>query len=69
MKAYLCDSCRTVITDPYDVRMKEFYIGCDYEVANSFPFPATCKKKIHLCEQCYTNLRNIGQKEKHEIER
>lgn len=27
MRVYKCDSCNKVITDPYTVNMREFYLG------------------------------------------
>ena len=61
-KVYICDSCRTVIDNPFEVRMKEFYIGRDFELEGVFLFPSTCKRRIHLCDECYKNLRYIGNK-------
>ena len=29
MRVYQCDCCNKVISDPYTVKMKEFYVGVD----------------------------------------
>lgn len=29
MKVYQCDCCNKVISDPYKVKMKKFYVGVD----------------------------------------
>lgn len=29
MRVYQCDSCNKVISNPHNVKMKEFYVGID----------------------------------------
>lgn len=59
MNTYICDACGSVITDPYKVKMKEFYIGCEFDYGTVFPRHSTRKQKIHLCDGCYRNLKNL----------
>lgn len=62
MKVYQCDSCKKVITDPYKVKMKEFYVGADFDNGMYFPLEARKTVKIHLCDDCYKGLRLIAEK-------
>lgn len=62
-KKYICDMCETVIDNPYSVKMREFYIGADYECGTVFPIPIkTSKFKIHICGDCFRTLKNIKDK-------
>lgn len=42
MKVYQCDCCKKTITDPYEVKMKDFYVGTDFD--NGMYFPINCKQ-------------------------
>ena len=61
-KVYKCDACEVMIDNPYKARMKEFYIGTQYDVIWGM-LPINCKDttKVHLCEECYKGLKKIGQ--------
>ena len=63
MKAFVCDACGMTITNPYKVKMREFYTGCDFEIDGVFPCNVRrFKHKIHLCDDCYHALHEIGKK-------
>lgn len=67
MKVYRCDSCNKVISDPYTVGMKEFYLGVDdtdYFSLIGIAIPVECKRKIkiHLCDDCFKGLHVIAEK-------
>lgn len=68
MKVYQCDCCNKVITDPYTVKMKEFYVGIDIEYFSQIEIPVERKKKIeiHLCDDCFKGLHVIAEKKERE---
>lgn len=72
MRIYQCDSCNKVISDPYTVGMKEFYLGVDCLSGIAIPIESKRKVKIHLCDECFKGLNLIGElvpeKEKSENE-
>lgn len=43
MRVYQCDSCKKTITNPHAVKMKEFYVGADFD--NGMYFPVDVRKK------------------------
>lgn len=62
MRTYVCDSCEKIISDPFEVEMKEFY----YVPESGFGFiilpnPIKRKIKIHLCGECFKNLNKIAK--------
>lgn len=64
MRVYQCDSCNKVISDPYTVKMKEFYVGVmDIDCSSGIVIPIGSKRKIkiHLCDECYKGLNLIGE--------
>lgn len=63
MRVYKCDSCNKVIADPYEVEMKEFYLGVDTEYFTRIKTPIERKRKIkiQLCDDCYKGLNLIGE--------
>lgn len=63
MRIYQCDSCNKVISDPYTVGMKEFYLGVDVDCLSGIAIPIGSKRKvkIHLCDECYKGLNLIGE--------
>lgn len=63
MRVYQCDSCNKVISDPYTVKMKEFYLGVDIDCLSGITIPIESKRKvkIHLCDECYKGLNLIGE--------
>ena len=61
-ECYVCDACGVTITDPYKVKMKEFYIGCDFTEFGDFPVCCRVKKKIHLCDECYHALHELARR-------
>ena len=62
-KAYACDACGMVITDPYKVKMREFYVGVEFDCGMAFPCNVkTCKSKVHLCDDCYHALHEIAKR-------
>lgn len=62
MRIYQCDSCKEIISDPYIVKMKEFYLGVDFGCLNGIAIPIESRRKvkIHLCDECYKGLNLIG---------
>lgn len=67
MKVYQCDCCNKVISDPYTVGMKEFYLGVDdtdYFSLIGIAIPVECKRKIKidLCDDCFKGLHVIAEK-------
>ena len=62
MKTYVCDACDVVINSPYEMKMKEFYVGCSFELAGVFPNPTRRKTVVHLCDDCFHALHLIAQK-------
>ena len=62
MKVYKCDACEATIENPYDVRMKEFYIGMDFDYGMAFPCGAVRRTKVHLCDDCFKSLKDIATK-------
>ena len=63
MRVYQCDCCNKVISDPYTVKMKEFYVGVDTDYFSGIEIPVERKRKIkiHLCDDCYKGLHLIGE--------
>lgn len=68
MRVYQCDSCKKVISDPYTVKMKEFYVGVDTDYFSGIGIPIESKRKIkiQLCDDCYKGLHLIAEKKEHE---
>lgn len=71
MKVYQCDCCNKVISDPYTVGMKEFYLGVDdtdYFSLIGIAIPVECKRKIKidLCDDCFKGLHVIAEKKERE---
>lgn len=66
MKVYQCDSCKKVIKTPYEEKMKEFYVGCEFTLGAAFPTFEKRKVKIHLCEDCFQGLHLIAEKKRKE---
>lgn len=68
MRVYQCDSCNKVISDPYTVKMKEFYVGVDIEFFTRIGIPIESKRKIkiQLCDDCYKSLHLIAEKKERE---
>lgn len=64
MKVYQCDSCNKVITDPYEEKMKEFFVGCHFDYCGVLPENSKRKVKIHLCDDCYRGLNLIADKKR-----
>ena len=74
MRVYQCDCCNKVISDPYTVKMKDFYVGVDFDCGSriAISIESMRKNKIQLCDDCYKGLDLIGglvpEKEKSEKE-
>lgn len=68
MRVYQCDSCNKVITNPYIVKMKEFYVGIDIEYFSQIGIPIESKRKIkiQLCDECYKGLNLIAERKESE---
>lgn len=66
MRVYKCDCCNKVITDPYEVEMKEFYLGVDTDcfslIGIAIPVERKRKIKIDLCDDCFKGLHVIAEK-------
>lgn len=59
-----CDSCHKTISNPYEEKMKEFYIGYEIDYGGVFPTFSKRKTKIDLCEDCFRGLRLIAAKKR-----
>lgn len=70
MRVYQCDCCNKVITDPYTVKMKEFYVGIDIEFFSQIGIPIENKRKIkiQLCDDCFKGLHFIAEKKERDID-
>lgn len=71
MKVYQCDCCNKVISDPYTVGMKEFYLGVDDTdyfslIGIAIPVERKRKIKIDLCDDCFKGLHVIAEKKESE---
>ncbi len=64
MRIYQCDCCEKVISDPYTVKMKEFYLGVDTDCLSGIAIPVERKRKIKidLCDDCFKGLHVIAEK-------
>lgn len=60
-KAYICDACGITMTVPYEAKMKEFYIGCSFELNGVFPSFNKRRVKVHLCDDCYHALHLMAK--------
>ena len=61
-RVYKCDSCEEMIENPYKEKMREFFVGCSFEIFGVVPKNEKRKVKIHLCEDCYKGLHLIADK-------
>lgn len=64
-QVFTCDCCKEVITNPYKLKMKEFYVGMyfDADLGGNVELESMNVKrkvKIHLCDDCWRGLRKIG---------
>lgn len=68
MRVYRCDNCNKVISDPYKVKMKEFYVGVDTDYFSGIAIPVERKRKIKidLCDDCFKGLQAIAEKKERE---
>lgn len=57
---YRCDACGEIIKDPHSQSMKEFSLSGGYEVGQTVRAPITKTRKIHLCQECFENLYQLG---------
>ena len=60
MKAYICNICLKPIIDPYKSNMREFSIDLDYDLGYPLPTHRKEKSKIHLCGDCFDELKQIA---------
>ena len=65
MKTYQCDGCGKVIKNPYKAKVREFFIGCNFDFGMALPENSKRKTKVHLCEDCYHGLNTIGKSNVH----
>ena len=63
-KQYICDCCGEVLRDVHKVKMKEFYFDLDYDLPLAV-VGAKKAKKAHLCDDCFSALKEIGIRIKH----
>lgn len=69
MRIYQCDSCNKVISNPYTVKMKEFYVGMmDTDSSSGIVIPIESKRKIkiQICDDCYKGLHLIAERKERE---
>lgn len=55
-----------MIENPYEEKMKEFYVGCEFDYCGVFPVNSKRKIKVDLCEDCYRGLHNIAESKRSE---
>lgn len=67
MKAFVCDACGKTIINPYQQYVKQFYVS-RFTKKNGDPKYCICRKKIHLCDDCFRGLYLISEKEETKIE-
>jgi len=60
MKVHICDSCKTIVEDPYKCNYREYFIGCNFDLGTVFPWPMKRNAKIELCKDCYSNLKKLN---------
>lgn len=60
MKEYVCDVCRSIITDPYYMNMREFCFTIDNGDIYEVPDKTKIKEKIHLCNNCFEGFKAIA---------
>lgn len=61
-KAYVCDACGITMKDPYEAKMRQFYVGVELDYGVAFPLNVkTIKQKVHLCADCYHALHEIAR--------
>lgn len=61
-KVYKCDCCGEMIEDPYDANVREFCHVAGVDENGIYPQPFKEKTKIHLCDDCYKGLKEIGKR-------
>lgn len=61
MLVYKCDACGELISDPYELKMKEFCVEVECDSCGVFPVKRKRKVEVHLCEECYTGLFMIAE--------
>lgn len=61
MRVYQCDCCNKVISNPHNVKMKEFYIDNTHSIQDENPIESKRKIRIHLCDECYKRLISYWQ--------
>ena len=59
-EAYVCGACGVTMKNPYEVKMREFYVGVRYDFHSYEVNVRTPKQKVHLCDECYLALRAIA---------
>lgn len=60
----MCDACGATMADPYQAKMREFYVGMTYDMGFVVPINIkTSKTTIDLCDDCFHAL-NLLAKEK-----
>lgn len=63
MKVYKCDSCGKVIENPFKIKMKEFFVGVDFDLTGIFPKKTKLTKRVHICDECYKGLYIIAKRQ------
>lgn len=69
MRIYRCDSCNKVISNPHNVKMKEFYVVMmDTDSSSGIVIPIESKRKIkiQICDDCYKGLHLIAERKERE---
>lgn len=61
-ECYICDACGITINNPHAVKMKEFYVGCEFTEHRAFPKSTSKKVKVHLCDECFHALNEIAER-------
>ena len=61
-KAYICDACGITMENPYEAKMREFYVGVEFDYGHAFPCNVKTRKfKVHLCDECYHSLNELAR--------
>jgi hypothetical protein len=62
-RVYVCDICNTLLKNPYDVHMREFFIGIEFDLCGGMPCDVKSRKRrVHICGDCYKALQEAGRK-------
>lgn len=59
-KVYQCECCKRIITDPYRMLMREFYLSQEHKYIIGTFVTRKIKRKITLCGNCFQQISNAS---------